>query len=115
METEKMIEGMGVFLCGSDTTCTECFKLNERLLGIKIKNRAEHCQAYCYAEKLYNAGYRKESDTAREIFEKVLGYIGSQQQFCIVDEENKTLIDCEKLFDFVGNLAKEKYGVDLGE
>ena len=67
------------------------------------------------ATALYNAGYRKESDTAREIFEKLLGYIGSQQQFCIVDEEHKTLIDCDKLFNFVGNLAKEKYGVDLGE
>ena len=66
-------------------------------------------------EALYKAGYRKESDTAREIFEKVLGYIGSQQQFCIVDKGHKALIDCDKLFDFVGNLAKEKYGVDLGE
>jgi hypothetical protein len=58
---------------------------------------------------------KKESDTAREIFEKLLCYIGRQQQFCIVDEEHKTLIDCDKLFDFVGNLAKEEYGVDLGE
>ena len=66
-------------------------------------------------EALYDAGYRKESDTAKEIFEKLLGWIGSQQQFCVVDEEHKTLIDCDKLFNFVGNLAKEKYGVDLGE
>ena len=51
-------------------------------------------------------------DTAKEIFEKLLGYIGSQQQFCIVDEEHKTLIDCDKLFDFVGKLAKEK-GVEV--
>lgn len=51
-------------------------------------------------------------DTAKEIFEKLLGYMGSQQQFCIVDEEHKTLIDCDKLFDFVGNLAKEK-GVEV--
>ena len=56
-----------------------------------------------------------KSDTSKEIFEKLLGYIGSRQQFCIVDEEHKTLIDCDKLFDFVGNLAKEKYGVDFGE
>ena len=51
-------------------------------------------------------------DTAKEIFEKLLGYMGSQQQFCIVDEEHKTLIDCDKLFDFVGKLAKEK-GVEV--
>lgn len=67
------------------------------------------------AEMFIEKGYRKESDTAIEIFEKLLGYIGSNQQFWIVDEEHKTLIDCDKLFDFVGNLAKEKYGVDLGE
>jgi chromosome segregation ATPase len=63
-----------------------------------------------------NIGYENErqtvKDTAKEIFEKLLGYIGSQQQFCIVDEEHKTLIDCDKLFDFVGNLAKEK-GVEV--
>ena len=70
---------------------------------------------YQEARALFSLGYRKESDTAKEIFEKLLGYIGSQQQFCIVDEEHKTLIDCDKLFDFVGNLAKEKYGVDFGE
>lgn len=67
------------------------------------------------AEMFIAKGYRKESDTAREIFEKLLGYIGSQQQFCIVEEEHKTLIDCDKLFDFVGKLAEEKYGVNLGE
>lgn len=51
-------------------------------------------------------------ECAKEIFEKLLGYIGSQQQFCIVDEEHKTLIDCDKLFDFVGKLAQEK-GVEV--
>ena len=51
-------------------------------------------------------------DAAKEIFERVFGYMGSQQQFCIVNEEHKTLIDCDKLFDFVGKLAKEK-GVEL--
>lgn len=30
----------------------------------------------------------------------------------LTDEEHKTLIDCDKLFDFVGNLAKEK-GVEV--
>jgi hypothetical protein len=87
----------------------------EEMAMIALKNTMSYTCAKQIAMNFYNAGYRKESDTAREIFEKLLCYIGSQQQFCIVDEEHKTLIDCDKLFDFVGNLAKEEYGVDLGE
>jgi hypothetical protein len=115
---DEKIEEMAKVCCFDDTTCVECFKQYEKFVwksNIKEEDRGKHCQVYDNAKRLYNAGYRKESDTAREIFEKFLGYIGSQQQFCIVDEEHKTLIDCDKLFDFVGNLAKEEYGVDLGE
>ena len=64
-------------------------------------------------EMLVAKGVEKAvKDTAKEIIEKFLGYMGSQQQFCIVDEEHKTLIDCDKLFDFVGQLAREK-GVEI--
>lgn len=66
-------------------------------------------EAYVNLNNLYQQAVK---ETAKEIFEKLLGYMGSQQQFCIVDEEHKTLIDCDKLFDFVGNLAKEK-GVEV--
>ena len=54
---EKQIEEMAVDLCRIDL----CKHLEE-----------EQCDAttcvHCSAEALYNAGYRKQSDTAREIF-----------------------------------------------
>ena len=74
MDDKKQIEEMAVICCGSNDTCTDCFKQSERLLGIKINNRAKHCQAYCYAEMIYNAGYRKLPENAvvltREEYEK---------------------------------------------
>lgn len=62
-------------------------------------------------EKALNWVRRK---TATEIIDKIFSYIGGQQQFCIVDDGHKTLIDCDKLFEFVGNLAKQ-YGVEVEE
>lgn len=51
-------------------------------------------------------------DTAKEIFEKLFGFMGSKQKFVIVNDDHKTLIDCDELFSFVGQLAKEK-GVEV--
>ena len=53
------IEEMARCMANCGNTCDECFEQIERLLGIKIKNRTDHCQAYCYAEKLFEQGYRK--------------------------------------------------------
>ena len=55
---------------------------------------------------------KAEKDTAKEIFEKLLGFMGSKQKFVIVNDDHKTLIDCDELFGFVGRLAKEK-GVEV--
>ena len=72
-------------------------------------------------EKMVNAKMKCINDMAiiarketAEIFHKLFSYIGSQQLFCIVDEDHKTLIDCDKLFEFVGNLAKQ-FGVEVEE
>ena len=60
------------------------------------------------ARELYQKGYRKESDTAREILEKLKAkkqyeYVAyNDDEYCISKYE------LEKLF-------KERYGVDLGE
>lgn len=68
------------------------------------------------AEALYEKGYRQvpEKETVKKIIEELLGYIGSNQKFCVVDDERFELIRSDKLFDFVGDLAK-KYGVNLEE
>lgn len=51
-------------------------------------------------EALYNAGYRKESDTAKEICDLILEYW-----------EKKQFVEC----DWLRVAIAEKYGVDLGE
>lgn len=52
--------------------------------------------------------------TARKIIKSLLSYAGSSQEFTIVNDDFRTLIDCEELFDKLGEIANE-YGVDLGE
>lgn len=78
MDKEKQIEEMARICCEGENTCSECFDLNERLLGIRIKDRGEHCQAYNYAEKFYNAGYRKIDENSvvltREEHQKYCAY-----------------------------------------
>lgn len=59
---EKEIEEMAWELCDipkhpSIKSCEQC--------GNK------HCHAMYYAERAYNAGYRKAPDVAREIFEEI--------------------------------------------
>ena len=53
-------------------------------------------------------------ETAKKIFEELLAYIGSNQKFCIVDDKRITLIDCDKLFNFIGKLAKH-YRIEVNE
>ena len=56
---DKQIEEMATICCGSNITCSECFEEFKKVMNIKINKKSEHCQAYNYAEKLYNEGYRK--------------------------------------------------------
>ena len=65
---------------------------------------------------ILSLGYRKESDTSREIFEKIF------EVLCCFTTQGKSkeyaegFIDClEEVDKRLQNLAKEKYGVDLGE
>ena len=71
MTDEKMIEELAVICCGGKIDCTQCFEEYKNVMGVKIKKRADHCQAYNYAEILYNAGYRKLPQNAVVIPEKI--------------------------------------------
>ena len=57
-----------------------------------------NCEKTWLAEALYNAGYRKESDTAKEICDLILEYWK-------VD----AFVDCSWVIEVIS----EKYGVDL--
>ena len=88
MDENNQIEGMAKVLygkyCGNDK-CGNC--------------KEPSCVSYIFAEKLYNAGYRKQSDTAREILIYLYEKIG-----------NVAVSDSE----LIKYLAKE-YGVEVEE
>ena len=53
---------------------------------------------------------RKE--TAKEITQELLGYIGTNQKFCIVDDNRKNLIYTDGLLGVVVKIAK-RHGVEV--
>ena len=57
MSKEKQIEEMALIICGFKD-CTDCISR----MGLR------KCGGKAYAERFYNAGYRKQTETAREIF-----------------------------------------------
>lgn len=56
---EEMIEEMAKTMAGCNTTCDECFEQLERVMLTKIEDIAQHCQAYMFAKRAIEAGYRK--------------------------------------------------------
>ena len=63
-----------------------------------------------FAEKLYAAGYRKQSDTVKEFVCKVL-QIGSKRPLCLFNEYKEGYTDC---LDQIKELAAQ-YGVEVDE
>lgn len=55
MSEDKQIYEMAKNVCHLDRTCDECMTSFE-------------CKAMMYAKRFYNAGFRKASEVAREIF-----------------------------------------------
>lgn len=53
-------------------------------------------------------------ETAEKFYDKVMSFIGSNQKFWIVDGEHITIIQVDKLFDFVMETAKQ-LGVEIKE
>ena len=60
---DKQIEEMAKLLCGATNGCDDCMfnKVN--------------CYEHKDAEELYNAGYRKQSEVAEEIFAEIDRFI----------------------------------------
>ena len=103
-----------------------------------------HENAQIMADHLYNAGYLKlpedsvvlkdteyvklcrmaydtqshinqaRKETAEKFYDKVMSYIGTNQKFWIVDNEHITIIEVDKLFDFVMETVKQ-FGVEIKE
>ena len=62
MNDKKQIEEMASLMADCNTTCDECFERLERVMTMKIKEREKHCQAYMYAKRAVEQGYRKISE-----------------------------------------------------
>lgn len=59
MTKQEQIEEMASLIENCNTTCDECFKQYERVMKMKIKERDKHCQAYMFAKRAVEQGYRK--------------------------------------------------------
>ena len=59
MSRDKQIEEMAKDICRVEERC---------IVGCQPTQK---CRAHKYAERAYNAGYRKASEVAREIFEEI--------------------------------------------
>ena len=102
---EELIAEMAVIGCVRNPqahTMRECFECGGKY--------GSSCNAYRHAEKLHNAGYRKQSDTVREFVCKVL-QIGSKRPLCLFNEYKEGYTDC---LDQIKELAAE-YGVEVEE
>lgn len=53
-----------------------------------------------------------QNETAKEILQELLGFIGTNQKFCVVEDNHKSLIETDGVFSKIENIAK-KYGVNI--
>ena len=95
-----------------------------KVIPEKIKDPLDNSRYIIFGKSLrreiariyYNTGYRKETDTAREIFNKIFEVLCCFTTQGESKEYNEGYIDCLAEVDkILQNLAKEKYGVDVEE
>lgn len=63
MTEQEYIEEMAKILCSDYGDCKKC--------SLSNPESENPCMVYDDCERLYNAGYRKQSDVAKEIFEEI--------------------------------------------
>ena len=103
---EELIAEMAVIGCVRNPqahTMRECFECGGKY-GLS-------CNTYRHAEKLHNAGYRKQSDTVREILQKLIYNITANNTN---DGYLSESIDYSSTIDDIKELAAQ-YGVEVEE
>lgn len=94
---DKQIEEMARAMCLREhCPVKSCIKVN--------------CEKTWLAEALYNAGYRKASDVAREIFEEVMQALEKG-----IAEANKTILDKTRIFTEELICTGEMYAGHIGK
>lgn len=109
-DKQKQIEEMAYSVCKmgeiSDyiTDCSKCGYNDER-----------DCKVLKFAQKFYAAGYRKQSDTAREILKWLkLLYSERQKEYTNWDGNKISAVTTEWLNSDIETIAAE-YGVEVEE
>lgn len=104
---KQAIEEIASIICKETSNkgvCEKCdFKKHEQF-GFTYQ-----CSKFDNAEDIYNAGYRKGSDTAREILAQFIWRIVNDR---LVGENYDLYYELLKTKD---DLLKEKYGVGMGD
>ena len=72
------------------------------------------CNFYKYAEQIYNAGYRKQSDTAGEIVKRLKELLHKHEHRSQTDGVSFYQMNAESFCDEINELATE-YGVEVEE
>ena len=96
MDREKQIGEIGKIICGMENGCDGCMWNKTR------------CNERNYAEEIYKAGYRKQSEVVKEIFDEIEKLVLTNKKTvgCATYEETIFYIE-----DFIEDLAelKKKY------
>ena len=118
--SKAQIEEIGQAMANCDTTCNKCFEQLQSVMAMKIKEREKHCQAYYYAKRLYNLGYRKLPENAVVVMPDKLNEYQKAELQIIKDQARKET--AREILSKVGkvcgdyqwfkNLRKE-YGVEV--
>ena len=94
LNKEKQIEGMANDICKNGKPCSKCSAYPDA------------CKAVHYAERFYNAGYRKASEVAREIFGEIENILAPTISALFMTSE--TLVDVSK-----SHISEEKAIKDI--
>lgn len=70
MKNENVIKMARLMVGCTDITCEDCLSQSKKLFG------TNECALIEYAEVLDKAGYRKQSETAKEFAEKIVKKFG---------------------------------------
>ena len=102
---KQAIEEIASIICKETSNkgvCEKCDFKKHKQFGFVYQ-----CSKFDNAEEIYNAGYRKESDTARELAKTIKSVVW--EEF-----ENET-IRIKDLHGVIDDILRSKYGVDLWE
>lgn len=87
----------------------------EEMAMIALKNTMSYTCAKQIAMNFYNAGYRKESETAREILAEAKKWVKAHYKDKVTDSFGEREMLFMEAFGCLFEYLKEKYRVDLGE